>query len=112
MVDDLTVTIAAGATSGEGTFQLAPADDAVADPGETVTVSGTAGGFTFTNATLANQRHRHRSDGDCAEPQPGRRGRRCQRDGHGDRDASPSSITLPDATVVTVAVGGRRRFGH
>ena len=52
-VTDITVTIAAGATSGEGTFQLAATDDTVADPNETLTVSGTASGFTFTSATLA-----------------------------------------------------------
>ena len=52
-VTDITVTIAAGATSGEGTFQLAATDDTVEDPNETLTVSGTASGFTFTSATLA-----------------------------------------------------------
>ena len=55
-VDDLTVTIRAGETSGEGTFEFAVTDDTVADPGETVTVSGTttAAGFTtITSATLA-----------------------------------------------------------
>ena len=105
MVDDLTVTISAGATSGTGTFQFAPTDDAVADPGETVTVSGTAGGFTFTNATLAI------NDTDTAPTaivlslsQAG-----------ADEGASatvtvtatlsPTSVTLTDATVVTVAVG-------
>ena len=54
-VADLTVTIAAGATSGEGTFLFAVMDDAIADPDETVTVSGTttAAGFTpITSATL------------------------------------------------------------
>ena len=54
-VADLTVTIAAGATSGEGTFLFAVTDDAIADPDETVTVSGTttAAGFTpITSATL------------------------------------------------------------
>ena len=35
-----TITIVAGATSGTGTFQFAPTADAVDDPGETVTVSG------------------------------------------------------------------------
>ena len=52
-VDDFPVTIAVGATSGTATFPFAPTDDAVFDPGETVTVSGTATGFTFTNAMLA-----------------------------------------------------------
>ncbi len=54
-VADLTVTIEAGATSGEGTFLFAVMDDAIADPDETVTVSGTttAAGFTtITSATL------------------------------------------------------------
>ena len=53
-VADLTVTIGAGATSGTGSFVFAPTDDTIVDPGETVTVSGTAAGFTtITSATLA-----------------------------------------------------------
>ncbi len=104
-VDDLTITIAAGATSGTGTFLFAATDDTVADPGETVTVSGSAGGFSFTNTALAI------TDNDTAPTaivlslsQAG-----------ADEGASPTvtvtatlsptSVTLPDATVVTVAVG-------
>ncbi len=52
-VEDFTVTIRAGATSGEGTFLFEVTDDAVVDPGETVTVSGTADGFSFTGTALA-----------------------------------------------------------
>ena len=43
-VPDFTLTIPAGASSGTGTFTLAPVDDAVDEPDETVTVSGTAPG--------------------------------------------------------------------
>ena len=105
MVDDLTVTIAAGSTSGTGTFQFAPTDDAVADPNETVTVSGTAGGFTFTNATLAI------NDTDTAPTAIVLSLSQADADEGASPTVtvtatlSPSSITLPDATVVTVAVG-------
>ena len=105
MVDDLTVTIAAGSTSGTGTFQFAPVDDAVADPNETVTVSGTAGGFTFTNATLAI------NDTDTAPSAIVLSLSQADADEGASATVtvtatlSPSSITLPDATVVTVAVG-------
>ena len=105
LVADLTVTIAAGATSGTGTFLFAVTDDTVADPGETVTVSGSAGGFTFTNAALAI------NDNDTAPTtivlglsQVG-----------ADEGASPTvtvtatlspdSITLPADTPVSVTVG-------
>ena len=103
-VADLTVTIAAGATSGTGTFEFAVTDDAVADPGETVTVSGSAGGFTITDLTLAI------NDTDTA-PTAMVLGL-SQADV--DEGASPTvtvtaafpgSVTLTDATVVTVAVG-------
>ena len=46
------VTIAAGATDGTATFQFTPADDAIVDPDETVTVSVTATGFTIDPLTL------------------------------------------------------------
>ena len=111
-VADLTVTIAAGATSGTGTFEFAVTDDEVADPGETVMVSGSAGGFTFTNATLAI------TDTDTAPTaivlslsQAG------AEEGASPTvtvtaTLSPDSITLPADTPVSVTVGDRRRFGH
>ena len=49
-VNDLTVTITAGATSGEETFTLAPVDDEVDEPDETVVVTGAAPGVTVTPA--------------------------------------------------------------
>ena len=41
-VDDFTITIAAGSTSGSASFTLTPADDGVVEGDETITVSGTA----------------------------------------------------------------------
>ena len=41
-VDDFTITIAAGSTSGGASFTLTPADDGVVEGDETITVSGTA----------------------------------------------------------------------
>ena len=51
-VADLTLTIAAGQTTGTTTFTLTPTDDAVAEGAETVSVAGTATGFTVTGATV------------------------------------------------------------
>ena len=53
-VPDFTVTIAAGSTSGSGTFTLAPVDDNIDEPDETVRVSGTTAvtGLTMTQVNL------------------------------------------------------------
>ena len=53
-VSSFNVSIAAGATSGMGTFTFTPTNDTVAGEGtETATVSGAAAGFSFTNAALS-----------------------------------------------------------
>ena len=53
-VSSFTVSIAAGAASGMGTFTFTPTNDTVAGEGtETATVSGVASGFSITNATLS-----------------------------------------------------------
>ena len=107
-VADLMVTIAAGATRGTGTFQFVVTDDTVLDPGETVTVSGTASGFTFTNATLAI------TDDEDAALAPMIIGLNLSHSSVAEGASptvtltatlSPTHVTLPDATVVTVAVG-------
>ena len=51
-VDSFAVTIAAGATSGMGTFTLTPMNDDVAEGTETIAVGGSAGALTLTPATL------------------------------------------------------------
>ncbi len=52
-VSSFTVTIPAGSVSGMGTFTFTPVDDTVAGEGsETVTVSGSATGFTVSDASL------------------------------------------------------------
>ena len=52
-VQDFTITIAAGETSGTGTFTLAPIDDLVDEPDETVTVTGTTtSGLSVEPATI------------------------------------------------------------
>ncbi len=48
-----TVTIDATQSEGAATFAFAPTDDAADEPAETVTVSGTAQGFTVAPAQLA-----------------------------------------------------------
>ncbi|WP_420633512.1 Calx-beta domain-containing protein [Candidatus Palauibacter sp.] len=51
-VTGFTFEIAAGATSGSGTFSITPTDDNADEGDETVTVSGTARGLTVDGATL------------------------------------------------------------
>ena len=51
-VADFTLTIPAGATDGEGRFTLAPVDDAVAEPDETVVVTGRASGLATATAAV------------------------------------------------------------
>ena len=95
-VPAFTITIAAEAASGTGTFTLTPADDAVAEPNETIAVTGTAGTtltVTPTELTLT------------------------------DDDTAPTALTLTaspatvgedagaTAIVVTAAVNGPGRFG-
>ena len=60
-VDDFTVVIPAGRSSGSGSFSLSDTDDDLAGEGsESVTVSGEAAGFTVSDATVAL------ADGDAA----------------------------------------------
>ena len=51
-VNNFTVTISSGQTSGTGTFTLTPMDDNVAEGEETLTVSGSATGLTGDTAAL------------------------------------------------------------
>ncbi len=51
-VSDFTITIAAGAASGTGSFTLTPVDDGIADPGETIALTGSAGALTVTPASI------------------------------------------------------------
>ena len=54
-VEDFSITIAANAASGEGTFTLTPGDDATAEADETLTVSGASDlPVTPTTVTLAD----------------------------------------------------------
>lgn len=51
-VVDFTFAIAAGMTTGSGTFSITPTDDDDAEGDESVTVSGSAAGLTVDSATL------------------------------------------------------------
>ena len=52
-VNDLTLTIAAGAQSASGTFTLTPTDDALDEADETISLDGSASGVTVTDASVA-----------------------------------------------------------
>ena len=51
-VADFTLTIAATESSGTGTFTLTPTQDSISEDDETIDVTGAAGGFTVTKATM------------------------------------------------------------
>ena len=51
-VNDVTVTISAGQTSGEETFTITPSDDSFAEGDETVSVSGSTSGLTVRDTEL------------------------------------------------------------
>ena len=50
-VDDITLTIGSGATTGTATFMLTPDNDGVDEDDETLTVGGTAGSLTVNAAS-------------------------------------------------------------
>ena len=52
-VDPLTITIAAGASSGSASFDLDPTDDSLDEPTESVSVAGSAGGLTVSGASVS-----------------------------------------------------------
>ena len=52
-VSDVTLTITAGERSGEGTFSLAPRQDALDEDDESLTVHATAAGLTVSDAEVA-----------------------------------------------------------
>ena len=106
-VDDFTVTIPAGRSSGSNTFSLSGTDDNLAGEGsEAITVSGSAAGFTISDATVAL------ADGDAA-PQAISLGARPSTLAESNRPAVvtvtaafPSgSAVLTSDTQVTVSVG-------
>ena len=51
-VENFTLTIAATESSGTGTFMLTPTQDSISEDDETIDVTGTAGGFTVTQAEM------------------------------------------------------------
>ena len=51
-VEDLTLTIPAGATTREKSFDLTPTDDAVDEPDEVIRITGTSIGVTVSNASI------------------------------------------------------------
>ena len=51
-VDNFTLTIAATQSTGSGTFTLTPKQDSVSEGNETIDVTGTASGFTVTQAEI------------------------------------------------------------
>ena len=106
-VGNVTVTIPPEMTSGTATFQFVPTDDTVAEPDETVTVSGMATDFTITPTTLTI------TDNDTAPTaivlslsSPTSVAEGASQTVTVTATLSPTSVTLPTETVVTVSVAG------
>ena len=105
-VSDFTVTIPKETASGTGTFTLTPTQDTIAEGDETIDVTGAADGFTVTKAemTLTDDETAPGSITLTVSPTSVSE----------DDGATPvtvtatlgGSATLPDATEVTVSVGG------
>ena len=51
-VNGFNITIPAGESSGEATFDLEPVDDGLDEPAETLTVAGTSAGLSVTKTTV------------------------------------------------------------
>ncbi len=103
-VPDFTVTIAAGSTTGSGTFTLTPTDDNLAEGDETLSLTGTAGGLTVTRTELTIADDETVSTGVTLSVNPA----------SVREDAGGTTVTVtaeldadarPSATPVTVAVG-------
>ncbi len=94
-VEDFDVTIAAGATSGSGSFTLTASDDEAAEGTEALTVSGTttAAGMAVTSAELS-----------ITDNDTGPTSVTLSVDANGDRAGAPTGITEgADAAVLVTA---------
>ena len=76
------ITIPANASSGKGTLTITPTDDSVVEGDETITVSGTATGFTVSSADITLT-----DDEKSTTENPG------------DKDSATLSISGPSANV-------------
>ena len=105
-VSDFTVTIPKESARGTGTFTLTPTQDTIAEGDETIDVDGAADGFTVTKAevTLSDDETAPGSITLTVSPTTVE-----EDDGATTVTVTATlggSATLPDATEVTVSVGG------
>ena len=105
-VADFKLTIAATESSGTGTFTLTPTQDSVSEGDETIDVTGTAGGFTVTQAemTLTDDETAPTEIALTTAPTSVR-----EDDSATEVTVTATlggSVTLSSATEVTVSVGG------
>ena len=105
-VSDFTVTIPKESARGTGTFTLTPTQDTIAEGDETIDVDGAADGFTVTKAevTLSDDETAPGSITLTVSPASVE-----EDDGATTVTVTATlggSATLPDATEVTVSVGG------
>ena len=105
-VADFKLTIAATESSGTGTFTLTPTQDSISEDDETIDVTGTASGFTVTQATMTLTDDETAPTAIALTTAP---------TSVGEDDSATEvtvtatlggSVTLSGATEVTVSVGG------
>ena len=105
-VDSFTVTIPKEAASGTGTFTLTPTQDAIAEGDETIDVTGTADGFTVTKAEVTLTDDETDPASITLSVSPASVSESASGTTVTVTATLGGSATLPDATEVTVSVGG------
>ena len=105
-VADLTITIAAGQSSGQADFTLTPTQDALAEGTEAISLGGTAAGLTVTGATLTLTDDDDAPTGVTLSVSPAAVG-----EGAGETEVTVTATVngatrYPDAKTVRVTVGG------
>ena len=91
-VDDQTITIAAGATSGSAQFTLTPTNDALDEADESISISGSVtrdSSITVTGGQRRHHRRRPRTHGLSSGRSDGNRGTRPGHDGRYDLYGEP-----------------------
>ena len=105
-VEDFTLTIAATESTGTGTFTLTPTQDTVSEGDETIDVTGTAGDFTVTKATMTLTDDETAPTAITLAASPVSVGEGASATEVTVTATLDGSVTLAGATEVTVSVGG------
>ena len=105
-VADQTLTIAAGASSGQADFTLTPTQDVLAEGAEAISLDGTATGLTVTGATLSLTDDDAAPTGITLSVSPAAVGEGAGETGVTVTATVNGATRYPDAKTVRVTVGG------